>query len=166
MKKLLSIAAVAALLSTATMAVPNQIGVGGNVLAGAQVSMGAAPTGTLTAGTFMFEGGTIAFNNMPLGAPSVNTQGIYVNTNSATGITMAISDPVNGGNMVNGGNTVPTSYSLLGNPVAIGGGAIDLVLAPNPGNISVGNLVTTATPSANQVSGNYNATLNVTIAQK
>lgn len=167
MKKLLSIAAVAALLSTGAVATENEISVQGTVEAGAQVSMGAAPTGTLTGGTFIFEGGAIGFEAMPLNQDSVDTQDIYVNTNSVTGITMAIADGTNGGNMVDGaGHTVNTSYTLMGNAVTVGGAAIELTSGTNDGTSKVGDIVTKAHPAADQVSGDYSTTLTVTIAQQ
>ena len=167
MKKLLSIAAIAALLTTGTMAVNNQISVTGSVLAGAQVSMNGAPIGSLVGGQFTFEGGAVAFPSLTLGIDSVDTQSIYVKTNSITGVTMALADTVNGGNLLhtNGVDTVPTTYTLLGGAVTIGGAPITLVTTINDGTIPVGNIETTAHTAPAQLSGDYSTVLAVTIAQ-
>lgn len=168
MKKLLSIAAVAALLSTSAVAVPNQVELTGSILPAAQVSFGAAPTGTLTGGTFMFEGASIPFNNLVLGVDTPKEQDVYVKTNSNTGVTMTISDPVNGGDMVTTtGETLKMEYSLLGNPVNVPAeDLMPLVNGANLGTLPLGKFLAVAQPTPNQVSGNYSTTLNITIAQK
>ena len=162
MKKILSIAAVAALLSTGAIA-NNTINVNGTVLAGAQVSLGSAPTGTLVGGTFIFEDAILNFNTaLTLGQANSNNQDVFVKTNSSTGVSLALTTTpdLSDGN----GNTIPTTYSL-GATQFVAGVAQALTTGPNNGQIAITpQFKTIATPSALQTSGTYQSVLNVTIA--
>jgi len=163
MKKLLSIAAVAALFATAAVA-DNTITVNGEVLAGAQVSFGAAPTGTLTGGTFTFEDATIGFDDLKLNQDNVENQAVYVKTNSNSGVSISLGSTPD---LADGnGHTVPTTYAL-GGTTFVAGTAQSLTDGTNDGSTALADLpfTTTATPAADQVSGSYTASIAVTIAQ-
>jgi len=166
MKKLLSIAAMAALLSTNGMAVDvNKINIKGVVEAGAQVSFGASPTGTLTAGTFEFEGADLDLGNMALDSDTQSLQDIYVNTNSNNGVKMtvtpAVGEDLNGGLKDASGNIVPVTYTYMTASLTNEG---VLCTAPNDGTAKVGTFLAVAHPAANQISGNYDTVLDVVIA--
>jgi len=161
MKKLLSIAAVAALFATGAIA--DTITVNGEVLAGAQVSFGNAPTGTLVGGTFAFEDATIGFTDLKLNINNIDTQDVYVKTNSNNGVSIALgtTPDLSDGN----GHTVPTTYAL-GETAFVAETAQSLTAGTNDGSAAIANaFVTTATPAADQVSGAYAASIAVTIAQ-
>jgi len=162
MKKILSIAAVAALLSTGAIA-NNTINVNGTVLAGAQVSLGSAPTGTLVGGTFIFEDAILNFNTaLTLGQANSNNQDVFVKTNSNTGVSLTLTSTpdLSDGN----GNTIPTTYSL-GATQFIAGIAQGLTNGPNNGTTALANqFKTIATTSPLQTSGTYSSNLNVIIA--
>ncbi len=164
MKKLLSIAAVAAMLTTGANAADNEITISGDILAGAQVAFGAAPTGTLTGGTFVFEEATIAFNTMALGSTNTDTQAVHVNTNSQTGIKMSITGTPLTSTEAGSTATIPTSYTFDGTPVLADGTPFNLVETTNDGSATTGDFVTTASPAASQESGEYVTTLAVVIA--
>jgi len=109
MKKLLSIAAVAALLSTGAIA-DNTLTVNGIVEAGALVSFGSAPVGNVVAGTFTFQDTTINFNSaLVLGQENFNNQDVFVKTNSSTGVSLALTTTPD---LSDGNNTIPTTYKF------------------------------------------------------
>jgi hypothetical protein len=161
MKKLLSIAAVAALFATGAIA--DSITINGEVLAGAQVSFGAAPVGDLVGGTFEFEDAFIDFEDLKLGQDNIDNQDVYVKTNSNNGvnITLVTTPDLDDGN----GHTVPTTYAL-GGVNFVAGTAQSLTDGTNDGTAAIANkFTTTATPAADQVSGIYTTSIDVTIAQ-
>jgi hypothetical protein len=164
MKKLLSIAAVAALLTTGAFAGANEIIISGDIEAGAQVSFGAAPTGTLIGGAFVFEEATLAFNTMTLGSSNDVTNAVHVNTNSQTGITMSITGTPLTSSETGSSATIPTSYTFDGSAVAADGTIFQLVTTTNDGTATTGAFVATAAPTASQESGAYATTLTVVIA--
>jgi len=164
MKKLLSIVAIGALMSTGVNAANNEIIISGEIEAGAQVSFGAAPTGTLTGGTFIFEEATIDFGIMALGSSNTDTQAVHVNTNSQTGIKMNITGTDLTSRETGSTATIPTTYTFDGAAVTPDGTDFELVNTTNDGTASVGNFVTTAAPAASQESGTYATTLAVVIA--
>ena len=160
MKKLLSIAAVAALLSTGAMA--DTITINGKVLAGAQVSFGAAPTGDLVGGTFTFKDAVVGFESLALGIANTDNQDVYVKTNSNNGVKITL---VTTPDLSDGTHTVPTTYKL-GDTTFVAGSALSLTAGTNDGSAAIANkFTTTATPAADQVSGTYAASIDVTIAQ-
>ena len=161
MKKLLSIVAVAAVFSTGAIA--DTITINGEVLAGAQVSFGAAPIGTLVGGTFAFEDAVVGFENLALDQDNVDNQDVFVKTNSNNGVSISLdSTPdLSDGN----GHTVPTTYAL-GGVNFVTGTAQSLTGGTNDGSVAIANqFTTTAHPAADQVSGSYQATIIATIAQ-
>ena len=164
MKKLLSIVAIGALLSTTAFANDNEIIITGDILAGAQVAFGGVPTGPLTGGTFEFEEATIAFGTMALGSSNTDTQAVHVNTNSQTGIKMNITGTPLTSTETGSTATIATSYTFAGATVTPDGTSFNLVTATNDGTASVGDFVTTAAPVASQESGQYATTLAVVIA--
>lgn len=164
MKKLLSIVAVAALMSTGANAADDEIIISGEILAGAQVAFGAAPVGTLTGGTFLFEEATITLGTIDLGVAKTDTQAVHVNTNSQTGIKMNILGTDLTSTETGSSATIPTTYTFAGAAVDAAGTDFDLVSATDDGSVTRGDFVTTATPALNQESGDYATTLAVVIA--
>jgi len=160
MKKLLSIAAVAALFTTGAIA--DTITVNGVVLAGAQVSFGSAPAGTLVAGTFAFEDAVVGFESLALDQDNVDNQNVFVKTNSNNGVSIALGTTPD---LSDGTHTVPTTYAL-GGVDFVAGTAQSLTGGTNDGSVALANqFTTTAHPAADQVSGAYTATITATIAQ-
>lgn len=164
MKKLLSMVAVAALMSTGVQAADNEIIISGDIEAGAQVAFGAAPVGTLTGGVMLFEEATISFGTMTLGSTNTDTQAVHVNTNSQTGIKMNITGTPLTSTETGSTATIPTTYTFNGSTVTADGTAFDLVTTTDDGSVTRGDFVTTAAPAANQESGAYATTLTVVIA--
>ena len=164
MKKLLSIAAVSALLVTGANAAVNEIIITGDIAAGAVVAFGAAPIGTLVGGDFVFEEATLEFNTMLLGSTNTVTNAVHVNTNSQTGIKMSILGTPLTSTETGSSATITTSYTFDGSTVTPDGATFDLVAATDDGSVTRGDFVATADPDANQESGAYATTLAVTIA--
>jgi len=162
MKKLLSIAAVSALLVTSANAGANEIIISGAIQAGAVVAFGAAPTGTLAGGTFTFEEATLAFNTMTLGSSNDVTNAVHVNTNSQTGVSMAITGNPLTSTETGSSATIPTTYTFGGTAV-VDATAFTLTTTTNDGSATLGDFVATAVPSSSQESGAYTTTLAVSI---
>lgn len=179
MKRLLSIIALGALLSSGVNAADNQIDITGTVLSGAVVGFADM------SGEALFSGDTaiVKFKDpsqINLGTIGVGetfadglTQNIYVKTNDTNGVSMSITDGTNSGNLkgldsagADNGETIDVSYNLMGAAYTLGTtGAVTLVATKDLGSTSVGDLV--MTPSAattNQGAGTYGTVLTVTIA--
>jgi hypothetical protein len=167
MKKLLSIAAVATLLSTGANAV-NTIGVAGTVLPSAVVSFSDASAQAL--GTNKFIDGLINIGTNNIGAFTAIDKPLFVRTNVAPGntVTMSITDTTNSGSLAGpvGSTAIPMAYAfgatgaeapiVLGTPFTVATGA-------NAGSITVGNFKATPTVAANQLAGSYSTALTVAI---
>ena len=165
MKKLLSIMAIGALLTTGANAVDdNKIDVTGTVLAGAVVWIGDYADTALVGGTMVFEGNTVELGEMPLGTDSSTSMPISVKTNSTSGVKMTISDAVNEGKLADGTKTkIAMAYKLDSLGGFTLGTAINLVDGTNDGASSIDNFTATATVPADQESGDYSTTLTVLI---
>ena len=164
MKKLLSIAAVAALLTTGANAANNEIQVQGEVEAGAVVSLGGAPVADLVGNVFLFEGATIDLGKMALAGDTTVTTALHVKTNSDDGVKMTLSDATNSGNLAATGKaSIVMKYALseLGDLTL--GTSQSIATATNDGATKVDDFVATATVPGDQESGNYATTLTVLI---
>ena len=168
MKKLLSIAAVAALLSTGAIA-DNTIGVSGTVLPSAVVAFSDASAQAL--GTDKFVDGTIDIGTNEIGAFSAIDTPVFVRTNVAAGntVTMSISDATNSGNLAEtsgSGASIPMAYAFgtTGSEAAIAlGTAFTVATGANAGSATVGNFKATPTVADDQLAGDYSTTLTVAI---
>jgi len=169
MKKLLSIAAISALLVTGMNADDGTITETLEVLPSAVV--GFTDTSALALGEDDFVSDVINFADSEIGdTPSV-TQAIFVNTNVADDntVTMTITDGVNLGRL----HTADTDavdidmeykYGATGSETVFElGDAVTLTTGANDGSSSVGNLIATPTIAANQLAGIYSTVLNVAI---
>jgi len=170
MKKLLSIVAIGALLSTGAIA-ENQITVSGKVLPSAVVGFSAVNGQTL--GTDKFIDATI-----DLGAHEVDvfntdaatSKDIFVKTNVATGhaVTMAITSN-NGDTLKDTATgstaTIPVTYKVGNTALATDGtNPVTLANAANAGSQAITDKFTIATNAADdQLAGTYGAILTVTI---
>ena len=164
MKKLLSIAAVAALLVTGLNAADNEIEVTGEVQAGAVVSLGAAPTTALVGDVFLFEGATIDLGKMALAGDTTVSTPLHVKTNSDDGVKMTLSDATNSGNLADGTKTpIVMKYALAEMGDLTLGTAQSIATETNDGATKVDDLVATASVPADQESGLYGTTLTVLI---
>jgi hypothetical protein len=162
MKKLLSIATLSVLLSVGAIA-DNTITVNGEVLAGAQVTFGAPSGQDLVGGELVFEDATISFEVLELGKANVNEQQVFVNTNSNSGVSIALETTPDLSD--ENGHSIPTTYAL-GDVPLVAGTAQSLVDTTNDGQTALPvSFVTTATTTADQISGLYGTTLGVIIAQ-
>ena len=165
MKKLLSIAAVAALLSTGAIA-DNTIGVSGTVLPSAVVAFSDASAQAL--GTDKFVDGTIDIGTNEIGAFSAIDTPVFVRTNVAAGntVTMSISDTTNSGALAGPGENIPMVYAF-GNTGAEAtitlGTAFTVATGANAGSATVGNFKATPTVADDQLAGDYSTTLTVAI---
>jgi len=165
MKKLLSIAAIAALLVTGVNAADNEIEVTGEVEAGAVVWIGDSAGTALVGGTFVFEGNTVDLEKMALGEDTTVSMPLSVKTNSTTGVKMSISDATNAGKLVDGTKTaIAMAYKLdtLG-ALEVNGDAVNLTEGADDGANPVDNFTATASVPAAQESGTYGTTLTVLI---
>ena len=179
MKKLLSIAAVAALLVTSVNAADDQIDITGTVLSGAVVGF------SDMSGEALFSGDTaiVKFKDpgqIDLGIIGVGetfadnlTQNVYVKTNDTNGVSMTITDTVNSGHLtgvdsagVDNTEDINMAYNLMNNAYTIGTtGAVNLVTAKDTGDTSVGDFVMIPTQAtSNQGAGTYGTVLTVAIA--
>jgi len=179
MKKLLSIVAIGALLSTTVFANDNEIDITGTVLSGAVVGFSNMSTEAL----FLGDNAIVKFKDpdkINLGIIGVGEtfadnliQHIYVKTNDTNGVSMTITDSTNSGNLKGFDNhgvaneeTITMAYKLMGSDYVIGTtNAVNLVTAKNVGSDSVGDfeMIPTAA-TANQAAGTYGTVLTVTIA--
>jgi opacity protein-like surface antigen len=179
MKKLLSIAAVAALLTTGAFAADNQIDITGTVLSGAVVGFSDMSGENL----FLLDDAIVKFKDpgqIDLGIIGVGetfadqlTQTIFVKTNDTNGVSMTITDTVNSGHLTgvdnagaDNGEDIDMAYNVMGAAYLIGTtGAVDLVTAKNTGGNSVGDFVMPPdAATANQGAGDYGTVLTVAIA--
>ena len=173
MNKILSIAAVAALLSTGAIA-DNEITITGEVLPSAVVGFVDVSGQTLT-GTDKFVDATIdlgshevdVFNNDALAASSSD---IFVKTNIASAadhiVTMAITDP-NGGALKDAASdaTIPVKYKVGETELNPSGtNTVTLATEANDGSSAIGKKFTvTPNATATQLAGTYGTTLTVAI---
>ncbi len=159
MKKLLSIAAISALLVTGANAIENEIVVQGEVQAGAVVSIGDYMGTELVGGTMVLEGTTIDLDSMPLGGDTPISLPISVRTNSTSGVKMTLTDTVNSGFLVDGDKEpIKMAYQAKGSDVELGA-SFELVNGTDDGTVSVGDFIATATVPSAQESGVYSTTL-------
>lgn len=171
MNKILSIAAVAALLSTGAIA-DNEITITGEVLPSAVVGFVDVSGQTLT-GTDKFidasiDLGTHEVNTFNADATTASSQSIYVKTNVATGhaVTMKIASE-NGNNLVDSvsGATIPVVYKIGTTELATdASNSATLATGANAGSTAINDKFTITPTAANdQLAGKYDATLSVTI---
>ena len=174
MKKLLSIAAVAALFSTGAMANNNQITINGTISPSAVV--GFADVSGENLGTDKFIDATVDLGTHEVDvfnadALTASSQDIYVKTNVASGsVTMAItSDSADKTTLVNAadsGVTIPVVYKIGTTALTPDGSdSATIATAANDGSTAIADKFT-VTPSAatDQLAGTYGATLTVTIS--
>ena len=169
MKKLLSIAAVAALFSTGAMA-DNTITLEGTVQKAATVQLKSAFTGTdLTSATGLFNDYVMSMRKeLPLGdETNMVTEPLFLQTNGAANtvtITLAYDNILSGT-----GATIPLHAYYKKDGGTEGGLASGTAISmtdssgTNDGTAKVGDLKITGTAANNQEAGNYNGTITVTI---
>ena len=171
MKKLLSIAAVAALLSTGAMA-DDTITITGEVLPSAVVGFADVSGETLT-GTDKFVDASIDLGSHEVdvfngAATTASSRSIFVKTNVATGhpVTMKIVSE-NADNLVDAvsGATIPVVYAIGATTLATdGSNSATLATTANAGSTAIAdNFTITPTAANDQLAGTYGSTLAVTI---
>jgi len=168
MKKLLSIAAVAALLSIGAIA-DNTIDVSGEVLPSAVV--GFADVSGETLGTDKFIDATINLGSHEVDAfntDAATSKDIFVKTNIATGNTVTMAITSNNGDTLKdevSGATIPVTYTVGNTALATDGtNPVTLANAANAGSQAITDKFTIATNAADdQLAGTYGATLTVEI---
>ena len=163
MKKLLSIAAVAALFSTGAIA-DNTITLEGTVQKAATVQLKSAFTGTdLTSATGLFNDyGMSMRKELPLGDETdMVTEPLFLQTNGAANtVTIALAFD----NIVSGDATIP--LKVYYNEASLDSGEAASMTDStdtNDGSTKVGDLKITATPAINQEAGDYDGSIAVTI---
>ena len=153
------------------------IGLNGVIVPAAIVGFDTPITESLVDNSFTFKGYDIDIGSIPLDSKiAAVSKDIYVNTNSASGVTMEIEDNVNphpflAGHLIDGSGTnlVAMKYSLMGSSYAIANHpTVDLVTAVNDGSATIGTFVVEQKnkTSSDQPSGIYSAVFDVTIAAK
>jgi hypothetical protein len=179
MKKLLSIAAVAALFATGMNAADDQIDITGTVLSGAVVGF------VEMSGEALFSGdvGIVKFKDpgqINLGIIGVGetfadnlSQDIYVKTNDTNGVSMTITDTVNNGHLTgidnagaDNGEDINMAYTLMGTDYTVGTtGAVTVASGKDDGTTDQGDFVMAPVAAkANQAAGTYGTVLTVAIA--
>ncbi|MDH5465383.1 MAG: hypothetical protein OEW60_07100 [Thiovulaceae bacterium] len=149
------------------MALNNQIVINGTVgsvtvVGFADVSGSNADNTFVNAGAaldlgFGIQGGTFT----PLTTP------LFVrHNNTGEAVQMALVDVANSGNLTDGVDVVPMTYTALGVPVVVGGGATTILSGTaDAGSTSLGDFVATSgTIPALATAGTYTTTLTVTIS--
>jgi hypothetical protein len=162
MKKLLSIAAIAALLTTGIIA-DNELTVTGNIAPAATVHLGSSPQ-ALTSGTGLFQDSSITFSDdLTLATENTRSMDLYLATNTTGAVIMSITPE----DLVNSADTtakltVNYTYTPTGgtadndNEYALGG-------ATNDGTTKVGVLTASVTPTASQLAGSYSKVIAVSV---
>jgi len=179
MKKLLSIVAIGALLSTTVFADDNEIDITGTVLSGAVVGFSDMSDQDLFSGDSAIvkfkDPGQIDLGIIGVGETFADnlTQNIYVKTNDTNGVSMTITDPTNNGNLKGvdsndapNGETITMAYKLMGSDYVIGTtGAVTVASGKDDGTTKQGNFeMNPSAASANQAAGTYGTVLTVAIA--
>jgi hypothetical protein len=177
MKKLLSIVAIGALLSSGVQADDGTVTETLKVLPSAVV--GFTSTSALALGEDDFVNGVIDFADSEIGDTPIYTQEIFVRTNVADThtVTMTVTDAINAGKLHNPDADTDAAtlddndivmaykYGVAGSEVVfVLGDIVLLTTGSNDGTSSVGNLIATPTIVGNQLAGTYSTVLNVHIA--
>ena len=168
-KALVTIGLVSAIATTANAAAANdEIEITGTVTTAmvAGFSDVSAETGT-AAGLFIAADINLGAE-LPGATWAADTSAIFVKTNSASGVSMTITDAGAAAGVLKlaGGADVPVTYSLMGAGYVVDtDGAVSLCAAPNDGTVTVGDFVVTPDAlAADQAGGDYTVLLNVVLA--
>ena len=170
MKKILSMAAIAALLATGTYANSQTLTVNAQIEAAAIVRIGEPITLGLDTNPNEFEDSIIDMGALPLNETTSIAFDVYVLTNTLGAVTMSFTE-VNP--LVNPGNNVAldTTYDFvntesLGAKDALNIAAGDLIQVSNGGprnNVKVGELTVGAKTLAASLAGDYQAVMPMTV---
>jgi hypothetical protein len=163
MKKLLSIVAISALLTTGMNATNNQLTVTGSVAPAATIHLGTAPQ-ALTSGTGLFQDSEITFdNNLLLNTSNTQDINLFLATNTTGAVTMTIT-PADLVHSTDTNAKLTVSYTYTPNSGSADNDDVyELGGATNAGT-KVGVLTASVTPAAAQLAGTYSQTITVTVS--
>ena len=165
-KALVATGLVAAIATTVNAASDDTIVITGTVSDSMVVGFQDVSGEVAAAGRFV--GADVALGSVLPGSTwTAQTKNIYVNTNSATGVSMTLNDAAGAAGVLSGtGADVAVAYTLMGGAYTVDSGvAVSLVGAADAGSVSVGDLVITpAATDGAQTVGTYTVTLNVVLA--
>lgn len=190
MKKLLSIAAIAALMSSGVQAADGTTDVELTVLPSAVVGFSAVNTQTLGEDTFVTHSAGITLGSRELGAETATETSVYVRSNAVGSIRMTVADTTNEGDLriyttsggldtftTNGDDTLDAAnkvamaytYTETGQTtqnIAVDGTTpVNLMTGTNTGDTLVGIFSAKPTLPANglKLAGNYKTTLTFSV---
>lgn len=165
-KALVGAGLVSAMVASLNAAADDTIVITGTVNSSMVVGFADVSAEAASAGRFV--GADVALGSvLPGAAFTESTQPIFVNTNSATGVKMKLDDAAAAAGVLQGaGANIPVTYTLMGAAYTVDSGSyVSLVGTTDAGSVSVGDLVITpAATAADQATGAYTVTLNVTLA--
>lgn len=168
MKKLLSIVATTALLTTGAMAGAGDLIVNGTIQAATEVQIGTGVAGGLTGGN-NFQESIVDMGDLALGTDNKKSFNVYVSTNTKGIVTMKFT-PVplkTSSNMALADTkyafTADVAQGAVSNPAISAGDEIQISNNSMKNNKVVGTLDVTATTAAAQLAGEYKATMAVTV---